>query len=55
MPTLLSKYQCMKKHLGDDQDPFSCRFNLEKNTMKYLMSAEWWRHRHPCLKDDVQN
>ena len=33
----------MKKHLGDDQDPFSCRFNLEKNAMKYLMSAEWWK------------
>ena len=55
MPTVLSKYQYMKKHLGDDQDPFSCRFNLEKNAMKYLMSAEWWRHRHPCLKDDIQN
>ena len=45
----------MKKYLGDDQDPFSCRFNLEKNAMKYLMRAEWWRHRHPCLKDDVQD
>ena len=26
----------MKKHLGNDQDPFSCRFNLEKNEMKYF-------------------
>ena len=33
----------MKKHPGDDQDPFSCRFNLEKNAMKYLMRVKWWK------------
>ena len=30
----------MKKHLGDDQDPFSYRFNLEKKAMKYLMRVK---------------
>ena len=33
----------MKKHLGDGQGAFLCHFNLEENTMKYLMSAEWWK------------